>query len=317
MPNSPTKLRSAPIINHQSSIINSSAFTLIELLVVIAVIAVLLALLVPALRAAREQARRAVCLSNLRQLTMAWFAYANQHDGMMVPGTAFGMHLGFRGNKRIQMTGWMGTAFLFPVDRSELVANPDKGSLWPYIQDVDIYRCASGRPGHFATYEIVSGANGSMVEGTWTHTPQDATPVGKRVGRTTLRLARLTDIVSPGPAQRAVFIDSGQTNADFFVNYLYPEWLSSAGPPVHHDQGATLSMADGHAEYWKWKGSETVNIPRGLFPTPSAHAMSERLVDRDGKSASYKPETEDGLDDLQRLQRATWGRLGYDAEESP
>ncbi|MHC4352206.1 MAG: prepilin-type N-terminal cleavage/methylation domain-containing protein [Planctomycetota bacterium] len=52
------------------------AFTLIELLVVIAVIALLLALLIPALRAAKEQGQRAVCLSNLRQLTTASSSWA-------------------------------------------------------------------------------------------------------------------------------------------------------------------------------------------------------------------------------------------------
>ena len=65
------------------------AFTLIELLVVIAVIALLMALLVPALGAAREQARRAVCLSNLRQLTTAWPTYADEHGGRLVSGHAF------------------------------------------------------------------------------------------------------------------------------------------------------------------------------------------------------------------------------------
>ncbi|GAJ23796.1 unnamed protein product, partial [marine sediment metagenome] len=51
-------------------------FTLVELLVVIAIIALLMAILMPALNRAKEQGKRAVCLSNLRQLTLAWIMYA-------------------------------------------------------------------------------------------------------------------------------------------------------------------------------------------------------------------------------------------------
>lgn len=57
------------------------AFTLIELLVVIAVISVLLAILFPSLGKAREDARRTVCLANLKHVGVGLFTYADGNDG--------------------------------------------------------------------------------------------------------------------------------------------------------------------------------------------------------------------------------------------
>jgi prepilin-type N-terminal cleavage/methylation domain-containing protein/prepilin-type processing-associated H-X9-DG protein len=58
-------------------------FTLIELLVVIAVIAVLMSILMPALTAARKQARRAVCAQNEKNTGLGLFLYGNDYDGKL------------------------------------------------------------------------------------------------------------------------------------------------------------------------------------------------------------------------------------------
>ena len=142
---------------------------------------------------------------------------------------------------------------------------------------------------------IVNRRVEGTFQGTWNR--RSLVTPGKRVGKTVLKLTRITDIGNPPASQRAVFVDVGHTARDFVVPYLYPEYRSDH-PPTSHAQGATFSMADGHAEYWKWRGRETVD-----------------WLDRPDWD-DVAPKTEEGLYDLQRLQKAIWGRLGYSTDES-
>jgi prepilin-type N-terminal cleavage/methylation domain-containing protein/prepilin-type processing-associated H-X9-DG protein len=63
---------------------NRNGFTLVELLVVISIISLLMAVLLPALTGARRQARRSVCASNMRQISLAFNAYAQDNSDWII-----------------------------------------------------------------------------------------------------------------------------------------------------------------------------------------------------------------------------------------
>src|SRR5688500_12088066 len=89
-------------------------FTLIELLVVIAIIAILAAILFPVFARARENARRASCQSNLKQIGLGIAQYTQDYDERMVPSY-----------------------------QSDSNSPPWQTLLQPYVKSAQIFRCPS------------------------------------------------------------------------------------------------------------------------------------------------------------------------------
>ncbi len=103
-------------------------FTLIELLVVIAIIAILAAILFPAFARARENARRASCSSNLRQMGLGIMQYTQDYDETLpLFSLATGSYKGFSG---------------YGSDGDDGVRWAD--SIFPYIKSSQVFDCPSG-----------------------------------------------------------------------------------------------------------------------------------------------------------------------------
>ena len=273
-------------------------FTLIELLVVIAIIAILMAILMPALHRAREQGRRAVCLGNLKQLALAWIAYADDNDDKLVNGAA-GWDRGPADARHPNERPWVGACWAPGYASGEQLPEEDQireikaGALWPYCKNLKLYSCPTGYRGEMLAYAIVHSMNGNPPAGTYREAG------GKQVPKTEsgvcLWIKDRMQIRNPAPAYRVVFVDEGwATSYSYAVHYQQETWWDD--PTVRHGDGTTFSYADGHSEYWKWKGIDTIKMGR----------------DRDrNHPGNYTPETADGFQDLYRLQKATFGRLGY------
>lgn len=119
------------------SIKHKNAFTLIELLVVIAIISILAAILFPVFARARESARRASCLSNLKQVGLGVMMYVQDYDERYPAAVQGPMGGPYQTQTK---AGWPGVRFAVN-GTGHLVSWMDM--IFPYVKNVQLFVCPS------------------------------------------------------------------------------------------------------------------------------------------------------------------------------
>jgi len=137
---------------------HKNGFSLIELIVVVAIMAVLLGILIPISMIVRENARNAVCYSNLRQLTGAMITYTADHGGYLPWAGGVDRNLpkdwvwGGQGRSSTQNTSY------WDNPPAHFGHHAEAGSLFPYIMGGAPIRNGTGRNGidetHTAIYDV-------------------------------------------------------------------------------------------------------------------------------------------------------------------
>jgi prepilin-type N-terminal cleavage/methylation domain-containing protein/prepilin-type processing-associated H-X9-DG protein len=217
---------------------NRKAFTLIELLVVIAIIAILAAILFPVFARARENARRASCMSNLKQLALGMMMYSQDYDEKftqvnapvvttpIVPGSTFNYYTAGQ-----YWSGWA-------------------ARIYPYVKSTQVYLCPSNQYNAYGVnyglpYNCINSA-GAYVSYFVNNSPS---------------LASFQQ-----PSESLMISEKSSGGGDQYI--LSAGNYAMAAP---HFDGGNIAFVDGHVKWFKF---EVGNLPA---PWPAAVATDAKI----------------------------------------
>lgn len=243
------RIDSAPVCR------KASGFTLIELLIVIAIIAILAAVLFPVFARVRENARKAGCLSNLKQIGIGAMQYAQDYDERL---------------------------FFWSFDRDDLKAVNPAGTyaqrwpqtLQPYVKSYQLFRCSSVSqaqtgtsfrmavssgtgPQYACNYEVntlnpQSINTGSPIYGTGSNSPR-VQVIGGDAGGSPQSYDRTTLVTWEDPPNTIMAFDkTAVITTAYSWSPDFDDNLSTSRVAMRHFDGSNWLFCDGHA---KWLNS--------------------------------------------------------------
>jgi prepilin-type N-terminal cleavage/methylation domain-containing protein len=242
-------------------------FTLLELLAVMATIATLAALLLPILGKAKMKAQKTNCLSNLRQLGIAWLTYRDDNNDFLVESYPVN-------NPGVWVQGDMSKAT--EAGNADLIR---QGKLYAYNENVGIYRCPSDQ--------------GVVIDGKRTPTVRSYSmncfmggrdpklgPLPPTAAGYVPFYARYNDI--PKPSQMWVLLDEDERsiNDGFFETDPKAQiWFDFPANTAHrHNYSFVLNFADGHSDFWRNRDPRTCAVNQNMTEQPGNTDLAQLAI---------------------------------------
>ncbi len=234
-----------------------AGFTLIELLVVIAIIAILAALLLPALARAKLKGTQATCLSNEKQLGLAFQMYASENNDKIVASLAEqpvpkADADGYWGPP--DPTTWGGSqANALAAVQACLRTN---NLLFQYAASVGVYHCPGDQ-----RFALPIGPNANSIGWAFDSYAKTDNMAGEKKGGVAADYTKMSQIQRS--SETFAFMEQADSRG-FNVGSFEYDWDNGNQNYVdiiamYHGNVNTEGFADGHAEHRKWTDSQIVN----------------------------------------------------------
>ncbi len=237
-------------------------FTVLELLVVVAIIAILAALLLPSLSRSKARAQAIGCMSNYKQLALAWTMYSTDNNDRLA------YNVGASANRPMSLAvaspNWMNNIMDWELSSDNTNQNfVNQSILAPYARySASIYHCPADRA--LSAVQRNAGWSGRVR----------SVSMNAMVGDPGIMLQGGANLNNLGQQQFVKEIDFRDTSSIFVFLDEHPDsindgyFLDTPGslewvdlPASYHNGGGSFSFADGHTEIHRWRSALTVRPP--------------------------------------------------------